>query len=227
MSADLDFEPVPGLPAELPAGETIVWQGRPSWRALARTTFKARWLAAYLGFFVAARAVIAIKDGQGAPGLVGVGFAAALAAAALGVVLLMAWMYARSTVYTITTKRVVMRIGVAIPMTWNLPFKQIVSADLAVRKEGDGDVVLRVASPNKVAWLHLWPHVAPWQFANARPTFRAIEEPSRVASLLAEAVKAWASAEHVVVHASTTLPAVPRPAARPVRVPELATEAGQ
>ena len=32
---------------------------------------------------------------------------------------------ARATVYTITTRRLVMRIGVALPTTFNLPFKQI------------------------------------------------------------------------------------------------------
>ena len=31
---DVDFEPVPGLPAPLPAGETLLWQGAPDWRDL-------------------------------------------------------------------------------------------------------------------------------------------------------------------------------------------------
>jgi hypothetical protein len=234
MSADLDFEPIPGLPEELPNGETIVWQGRPSWRALARSTFKARWLAAYLAFFVAARAVLALRGGQGAAGLIGVGLAAALATGCVSVVMLLAWMYARSSVYTITTKRVVMRIGVAIPMTWNLPFKQIAAADLTVRKDDDGDIVLKMVPPNRVAWLHLWPHVGPWNFTKARPALRAIAEPARVASLLAEAVKAWALQEDIQLEAIATIGAgnassraTKASATKSVRAPELAAEAGQ
>jgi hypothetical protein len=42
VSGDFDFEPVPGLPAELPAGETMIWQGRPQWRSLAVRAFHIR-----------------------------------------------------------------------------------------------------------------------------------------------------------------------------------------
>ncbi len=33
---DFDFDPVPGLPERLPAGEEILWQGRPEALTLAR-----------------------------------------------------------------------------------------------------------------------------------------------------------------------------------------------
>lgn len=225
--SDLDFEPVPGLPAELPAGESIVWQGRPSWRALARTTFKTRWIAAYFALLVGARAVVAIRAGEGTAGVVHVALAALVALVGLAIVHLLALSYARATVYTITTRRVVMRIGVAIPMTWNLPFKQIASADLAVRKEGDGDVVLQLAPPSKVAWLHLWPHVATWNVARPRPALRAIAEPARVASLLGSAVGAWAAAERVEVRTSAALSSRAEVSPSPAKLGELATEGGR
>jgi len=194
MSAeDLEFEPVPGLPSELPQGETLLWQGRPDWRALARHTFKVRMLAGYFAVFAAFRLVVAVQRHQGLEGFTQVLLLSGLATGCLAVLSLMAWAYARATVYTITSRRLVMRIGIALPMTWNLPFKRIASADLTVRKDGRGDISLQLTSPNRIAWLHLWPHVAPWQFVKARPTFRTIAEPARVAAILGAAVQAWSS----------------------------------
>jgi hypothetical protein len=118
-----------------------------------------------------------------------------LAVTCLGVLAAVAWLNAGAALYTITTRRVVLRIGVALPMTWNLPFKRLASADLKVRKEGDGDIVLGLKAPDRIAWLQLWPHAQPWRLANARPTLRTIAEPAHVASLLAEAVRAWAASD--------------------------------
>jgi hypothetical protein len=131
----------------------------------------------------------------------------------------MAWLYARMTIYTITTQRVVLRIGVALPMSWNIPFKRIASADVKVRSQGDGDISLTLTAPNRIAWLHLWPHVQPWHYAKARPTFRTIAEPAKIAALLADAVQTWAATSAQAVTASDApMPTVTlaRPA-RPAR----------
>ena len=62
---DHEHEPVPGLPHELPAGEMIVWQGRPSWRSVGRHIFKARLLALYFGGLIAVRVAVAVAAGEG------------------------------------------------------------------------------------------------------------------------------------------------------------------
>lgn len=196
MSAEEhEFEPVPGLPAELPAGERIVWQGRPEWRMLARRGFKVRWLAAYFGVFVAARTISTVMTGQWLDGALQLLAMIAVFSACLGLCQLLAWLAARSTLYTITTHRVVMRIGVALPITWNLPFARIAAADLVVRPEGDGDVVLRLVAPDRVALFHLWPHSQVTRLLRASPALRAIAEPTMVAARLEQAVAQW-SAEH-------------------------------
>jgi hypothetical protein len=195
MSAEIELEVVPGLPGKLPAGESIVWQGRPQWWAMARNTFKVRWLAAYFAVFGVARFVVVLRQHQGVTGMLHLLALAALAGTCLGLLALMAWFNARATIYTITTRRIVMRIGVALPFTWNLPFKRIASADVHVRKEGDGDIVLRLAAPDRIGWLHLWPHTQPGHVVRARPTLRTIAEPARVSQLLADAVRQWASSE--------------------------------
>ena len=38
-SGEHEFEAVTGLPEPLPAGERVLWQGSPDWRALAREAF--------------------------------------------------------------------------------------------------------------------------------------------------------------------------------------------
>ncbi|MBS2012432.1 MAG: PH domain-containing protein [Deltaproteobacteria bacterium] len=200
MSADdIEIETIPGLPGDLPPGERVLWQGRPSWRALARQTFSLRWLAGYFGLFVSLRAAVALEERTGIAIVLDVLSAAGLAAACLGLFTLIAWLHARFTIYTITTRRIVMRIGVALPMTWNLPFKRLAAADLSVRATGDGDIVLRLVAPDRIAWLHLWPHVAPWKIVRAEPALRAIPDPARVAGILSAAVSEWASANEAPV----------------------------
>ena len=39
------FDVAPGIPAPLPKGEEVLWQGRPDTGALAREAFKIRWIA--------------------------------------------------------------------------------------------------------------------------------------------------------------------------------------
>ena len=49
---------------------------------------------------------------------------APLAVGAVAILAAMAWGYSWTTVYTITSRRVVMRAGVALPITINLPVRQ-------------------------------------------------------------------------------------------------------
>jgi hypothetical protein len=200
MSTDADIEPIPGLPRPLPPGERILWQGRPQWRALALQTFKVRWLAAYFAVFAGARVFVGLQEGRSVASVPGLLLLpAVLGVSCLVVLSALAWLNAGATLYTITTNRVVLRIGVALPMTWNLPFKRLAAADLKVRNEGDGDIVLQLKAPDRIAWLQLWPHAQPWRLTNARPTLRTIAEPARVGALLADAVQAWAGSESAPV----------------------------
>ncbi len=48
-----------GLPGQLPPGETILWQGAPHWRALARDAFHVRGVAVYFALL----AVVAVVSG--------------------------------------------------------------------------------------------------------------------------------------------------------------------
>lgn len=186
---DFAFEPVPGLPERLPAGEHLLWQGAPRWQALARDAFHVRALAVYFGVLLAWVVVSALYDGQPVAGaLMAVAVLAPLAVAALALVVLFAWLVERTTVYSITNRRVVMRFGIALPITVNVPYAIVESVGLTARADGTGDLPLNLNTPDRIAYLHLWPHARPWRIAKPAPMLRAVPDAAAVGNLLSQAL---------------------------------------
>jgi hypothetical protein len=189
--SDYEFEPVRGLPEPLPPGETILWQGTPNWRRLARDAFHTRKVAIYFGLLAAWRVAAGWSDGEAAgPIAVSVAILAGLAVAGLGMLALLAWLSAKATVYTLTSKRLVMRFGVALPLTVNIPYRIVGAADVAPNADGSGDIALALTGEGRLAYLALWPHVRPWRVSNPQPMLRAIPNVADVAEILADAVQA-------------------------------------
>lgn len=190
MSDEFDHEPIPGLPGRLPAGETLLWQGAPKWRSLAIRVFHARKIAIYCGLLLAWRLIADLMGGAslGAT-LQGLLWILPIAGAAVGLPTLLGWLYARSTMFSITNRRVVMRFGVALPMAINLPFSQIASAGLKTYRDGTGDIPLALAGSDKIAYIHLWPFARPWRLARPEPMLRAISAPDAAARTLAKALE--------------------------------------
>lgn len=186
---EIEIEEIPGLPGKLPEGERLLWQGRPSWQSLARRCFKLRWVAAYFGVFGIWWSVSAISDSLslGAALLEGLALVP-IAGLALGLLCGLAWLTARTTIYSITSRRVAMRFGIALPMTVNLPFSRIGSADLKRYGDGSGDIMLSLLSRDRLAYLHLWPHVRPWCFSRVQPMLRGLPQVQEPGRILAEAL---------------------------------------
>lgn len=192
---DFAFEPVPGLPAMPPEGERILWQGSPGWRGLAWRAFHVRDVSVYFAALVAAQPVLALIAGASllasVKSMLWVGAAGAVAIGALS---LLAWLSARGTVYTITSRRLVMRFGVALPMTINLPFAVVAQAGLRQRRDGSGDLPIGIASGERVSYIVLWPHARPWRLGRPEPMLREVPDAARVADLLGRALAAHAGA---------------------------------
>ena len=190
-----EFEPEYGLPESLPADERILWQGSPDFHALARHGFHWVQLVAYFAAMLALRAAFVVSDG-GSVGeaLYSLLVPAALAVVALASVAALAWLSARTTVYTLTDKRVVMRVGIVLTLTFNLPLRRIESAALRERGSEFGDIVLTLDAKDHIAWLHLWPHVRAWRLARPEPALRSVPDAARVAALLSSA---WVQATGV------------------------------
>lgn len=123
-----------------------------------------------------------------------------LAGLATVVVLVLARVAAKSTVYTITSARVAMRIGAALTVTLNIPFRQLASASLEAKRGGTGTIALDTLGETKFSWLMLWPHLRPWHVRKPQPALRCIPDVRRVAAILAEAAEAKVS-EPVVTRA--------------------------
>jgi hypothetical protein len=189
-----DYEPLQGLPAPLPEGETILWQGAPDWETLARRGMRVRLVSFYFVLLVLWGLSGNLSSGLpmadvvvSAARLVGLG------AVAVGILALFAWLVARTTVYTITTKRVVIRFGIALPISLQFGFAVIDAAGVHAWSNGAGDIALKLRPGQKISYLIVWPHVRPWKLRHAEPTLRCIPDVAAVAQILSRALAASAS----------------------------------
>lgn len=194
-----EFEAALGLPEKLPEGERILWQATPVWQQLAWHAFHVRKIAAYFALMWALQ--IAHYWEQGAAINVmfkQCGTSLLLACVALGLLSLSAYYAAQTAMYTLTNRRVVMRVGIVLSLTFNLPLKKIVAADVAQGQQGFGDLALSLNTQDRIAWLNLWPHARAWHVKQPQPTLRCVANVAEVAALLASAWQQENS--HIVWH---------------------------
>lgn len=186
---DFATEPVRGLPERPPEGEKILWQGRPHGWWLAWDSLSLPWVAGYFAvltlwrFFTVIDQVTLVRAvALSVPFVIMGGIVIAL-------LLVVGYVQARATVYTITNRRVAMRIGAALTVTLNLPYSQIASADLRRGRGGTGTIALDLMGDTKLGYLVCWPHVRPWRMRKPQPALRSIPDAERVAQILAEAAE--------------------------------------
>jgi putative photosynthetic complex assembly protein len=175
-------EPVPGLPERLPSGETILWQGAPDPRRLGRSAFHLRGVALYFAALAALSGVGAWPD----PAAVATAISLTLAIGALplAILALMARASAATTLYTITERRIVMRVGMALPLTIQIPYGLVASASARIEADGGGDVTLTIAPPDRVSYVALWPHARPWHLGRPQPMLRGLADAATVSGIL-------------------------------------------
>ena len=188
-------EPVRGLPERLPPGERLLWQGAPEARLLAARVFHLRALAIYFALLVGGHSALSLRDGA-APGELmtgGIGMLA-LAVFALGMLGGLALAYAKTSVFSITDRRLVLRFGVALPMVVNIPLRHIQAADMRRYADGSGDIVFSVTPHKTVSYITLWPNVRPWKFLRPQPALRCLADVQGAARTLAAVAPAAAGA---------------------------------
>jgi hypothetical protein len=194
---DFKFEPIRGLPEELPSDEQILWQGSPNALRLARDAWALNWVIGYFALLTIWRVGVSSADVPFTTALLhGVPFVLAGVVVAL-LIYAIAAIQARSTVYTLTNKRVCMRIGAALTMTLNLPYMCIANAQAAVRADGTGTIMLELTGETRLSYLMTWPHVRPWHMRRTQPALRAIPEAAKVATIFAEAAETRVSQPQV------------------------------
>uniref|UniRef100_UPI0035C9EE93 photosynthetic complex putative assembly protein PuhB n=1 Tax=uncultured Sphingomonas sp. TaxID=158754 RepID=UPI0035C9EE93 len=180
-----DYEPIPGLPGLLPKDERIVWQGAPDRRVLARTAFHTRLVTGYFVLLGGWAFVAALLRGvHGVEDFSGVALTAMFGIIAVGLLNALAWAAARTTLYTLTNRRIVFRVGVAFSKCINLPLPLVATVGLAAQADRSGDIPLALVGDRKLGFLALWPHARPWHVATPQPMLRAVPEAAQVAALI-------------------------------------------
>jgi hypothetical protein len=186
---DFDFEPIPGLPEELPEGEKILWQGAPNWIVLGLTAFKIGIVLIYFALLMVLRAFSRYDAGDSVPQAIMAAIALwpfpLLVLVILGTI---SWFSSKTTLYTITNRRLVLRIGLALSTTVNVPFAVISAAALRPRLNGTGDIPVTITGPDRLGYVHLWPHVRPWRFRTPEPMLRAVPNAAKAAQILSQAL---------------------------------------
>jgi hypothetical protein len=207
-----DGEPIRGLPGYLPAGEHILWQGSPDWRTLARSAMKAHWVALYFGGLVTWNLVNGLATSRPIDEVALTAVFSLLAGlVCVGLLVGYAWANARTTVYTLTNKRFVLRHGVALSKCFNIPYPTIASAQLKVDEKGVGDIPISLGGGAKIAYPHLWPHARPWKFVSPQPMMRALPDAAAVAERLSVQLQIAARAADKPFVAESARPATVRP----------------
>jgi hypothetical protein len=183
---DLQFKE---LPAPLPVGERVIWQGKPSFKGLALRSFHIREVAIYFGLLMAWKLWSNWSHGASlGEAVTSVLWLVAPAISAIAVLCGLAWLFRRAACYTITSKRVLFQFGVALPMTMNIPLSKIAGAALKAYRDGSGDIPLALSESNRVSYVLLWPHIRPWRLRTPEPMLRALPDAAIAAAKLSEAL---------------------------------------
>ena len=194
---DFKFEPVRGLPEALPEDEHILWQGAPSPVRLAKDALALNWIIGYFVLLtiwrVGVSSTLVPFDQALAHGVPFVVIGALCSLLILG----LATVQAKSAVYTLTNKRVAMRIGAALTMTLNLPYTQIGNAGLDLKRSGHGTLAFELIGDTRFSYMMTWPHVRPWYMSKTQPAFRSIPNAEAVAQIFADAAEARVSTPRV------------------------------
>jgi hypothetical protein len=180
--SEYDHEPTRGLPEALPEGEHIIWQGAPDWKRLIASALHIRIALLYFAVIAA----VAVMRGD-------LGTAAAMAVFALavtGLSALFAYGVGRTTVYTLTNKRIVLRIGVALNKCINIPLSEIESANLKLLSGSTGSIVMTLKGMPSMGYIMLWPHARSLRIVRPQPMLRAIDEAEKVGEMLFKATSA-------------------------------------
>ncbi|MBI1386056.1 MAG: PH domain-containing protein [Rhizobiales bacterium] len=191
MSSEFDFNPRRGIAPDLPEGERVLWQGAPNWFGLATEVFHVRVVALYFVALAVWRLASGAMAGEGlAESAAGVALIAGLGSLAVGLLLAIAGGYARTTYYSITTHRVVIRSGIALQVAFNLPLSRVTGVALSVKSGDSGDIALTLDGSAHIAYAHLWPNARPWKLSRPEPTLRCLVDGKSVADVLVGALAA-------------------------------------
>ncbi len=201
--SEYDFEPVRGLPFRPSEDERILWQGSPNWRSLAVHLCHVRFITLYFVMLMAWVVFSRLSDNKPLSEALEIDtWYMALLGIVVTIAMTFAYLCARTTIYTITTRRVVLRYGIAFTKAVNVPLRIIKSVGLRMHANGTGDLALALKGPDKIAYLILWPHARPWRFTLPEPMLRALPDSQEAAEALKTALAPFVKSEEALTSGS-------------------------
>ena len=185
----IDKSPPKDILGAIPENEDIIWYGRPELRRFCLSALGLRYLLLYLlivalfnlssnfgnfSFFIYLEIMV--------PYIISC-FLATVLLVIIGISQVM------PTVYVITSKRIIIRSGMALIFMLNVPFDKIANIDKQIFKDGCGNISFKLINNKRVPFFASWPSVRPWYFNNPEPTFRCISNVDVIALKLADAAQ--------------------------------------
>ncbi|MEM8983288.1 MAG: photosynthetic complex putative assembly protein PuhB [Pseudomonadota bacterium] len=191
-------------PANEESAEAILWEGQPTNSGMFWRAFGARWIALYLAVLLVYRVVDALGSNGGTAAVTGAIVSVAVLTAILATIIGgLAYLTTRASAYTITDRRVIIDLGVALPMRVDVPIRLIQRADLLRHSDGSGDIVFTLTGEDRAKYFVFWPHVRPFRWLRVQPTLRSIVDIDGATRALATAS---GSQPDVRVNAATVAP---------------------
>lgn len=180
---------IAGVDEPLPEGEEILWTGSPDVRATTRHVMHLRVWGSYMVALVVLVGASALSSLTVADTVRVLVLPLLLTAVLLGAVAWIGRAVARTSTYVVTTRRVILQVGIAFPIAINIPLRLIDNAALKRFRDGSGELRLTLSPEVKLAYIALWPHVDVFRnLANPRPKLRGLADPDRVGQLIRDAV---------------------------------------
>lgn len=182
-----------GLPAETttPPPETVFWEGRPGWRASAFRVWHVRLVACWFAVLLGDGAVQIWRGvATGPDALLGEARLFLIGGVTIALLTWLARLTARTTSYTITDRRVVMRFGIALRAKLVIPLRAISHVGVRVHSDQTGDLALRLVEGQSVLYPKLWPHARPWHLLRPEPMLRGIADAGTAGTVLSRAITA-------------------------------------
>jgi len=190
----------------LPWGERVLWRSSPDPRLLTEHLFRLRRVAAYSVILYALWAIRQWRSGPGHDFLRTSIVWLVLVLITVGFLHWLAHTTARTSTYILTDRRIVMRVGIALEMTVNVPLSMIERVEIREFGDRSGEIVVTPAAVMRVGYGALWPHVRLRAMRHPQPVLRGLPQPQYVATLLSEAVSVGSESRPLAAAAPVAIP---------------------
>ena len=194
----IDKTPPKDVLSVIPENEEVIWHGRPNLRRFSLSALGLRYLMLYL-------LIISITTFSSNFGnltlllFLQMMFPYIISCCLAGIILVMIGIsQVIPTVYVITSKRIIIKSGLALIFMLNVPFDKVANIDKKVFNDGCGDISFKLIGNKRIPFFAGWPSVRPWYFNDPEPTFRCIPDVDVVAFKLTSAAQARISEKNAV-----------------------------